>query len=489
VTGSYAPPKGVLLAEPYTRPLNNGAVMPFCYRYFYLTGLLQPAPVYQDGYLTTPYTQPITADANGRFSPIYLDPSIQYGSQLYTKAGVQFQYVDPVQPQVVNLASAVQTTQITTNSTSLANTGLTYTVENTGTYGFEFFMEVTANNNSSVVEFDVNFTGTINTSNANGYSSIYPGGQIAEILNSEVGYGLTTAGVRYGFWMRGVFTASSGGVLSLQWATSNSANTITMNAGAYMAVQPVGAALGLLFHDPLNQPFAASPLTQIQSNCYRLFYYSGTSTSAPVYADAGLQNRLSQIIGQAQPSCTADINGRFNPIYLDPAITYKCLLYSVSGTLLETLDPYVPRCFEPVTAVKPTATSRPTGAGSAADPALQVTLAPGVYQLSALLEIYCASAQTIGVTIGKIGGGGTITTSATAETLLALITGVGYTSGVLGSAISFTTGVGLTGAIFNGSVTVSGGTVVLGVSWNTSGTAGVQITMNPGSILVARQLG
>lgn len=97
---------------------------------------------------------------------------------------------------------------------------------------------------------------------------------------------------------------------------------------------------GVLFDDPIDRPLSNSG--QFQPGCYRLFYLTGSTTPTPVYADAALTTPLSQTPGQAQPSCTADGFGRFNPIYMDPSIVYRCQLFSVGNILLQDVDPYVP---------------------------------------------------------------------------------------------------------------------------------------------------
>lgn len=97
---------------------------------------------------------------------------------------------------------------------------------------------------------------------------------------------------------------------------------------------------GALFYEPLDKPLSAAG--QVMAGAYRLFYLTGTTTPTNVYADGALTTPLSQVPGQAQPSCTADGNGRFNAIYLDPNIIYRVQLFSQGGILLQDVDPYVP---------------------------------------------------------------------------------------------------------------------------------------------------
>jgi hypothetical protein len=92
-------PTGILYGEPWVKPLSTtGQFQAGCQLNFYLTGTTTPANVYQDGALTTPYAQPITADSAGRFSPIYLSPSTIYKVVLTSAASVTLETTDPYVP-------------------------------------------------------------------------------------------------------------------------------------------------------------------------------------------------------------------------------------------------------------------------------------------------------------------------------------------------------------------------------------------------------
>jgi len=97
---------------------------------------------------------------------------------------------------------------------------------------------------------------------------------------------------------------------------------------------------GMLFYDPRAKPLSTNG--QFQPGCYLLFYGTGTTTLANVYADGGLTTLLSQTPGTSPPSCTAASDGRFVPIYLDPSVIYRVQLYTAGGIPLEDTDPYVP---------------------------------------------------------------------------------------------------------------------------------------------------
>lgn len=96
---------------------------------------------------------------------------------------------------------------------------------------------------------------------------------------------------------------------------------------------------GILFADPQAKPLSTTGLPQAAA--YYLFFLTGTTTPANVYADGALTTPLSQTPGATQPSCTADSAGRFNPIYLNPTTTYRVQLFSAINVKLEDTDPYV----------------------------------------------------------------------------------------------------------------------------------------------------
>lgn len=124
-----ATPTGVLWFDAYDKPLSTtGLAQPLSYRNFYLTGTTTPATVYQDGALTTPYAQPIVADANGRFSPIYLDPNVTYRAQLHNAANQLLEDVDPISPS----------SQVVTGSFTIGTTGFVANPSGTAQYAIFF---------------------------------------------------------------------------------------------------------------------------------------------------------------------------------------------------------------------------------------------------------------------------------------------------------------------------------------------------------------
>jgi hypothetical protein len=85
-----------LLTFPWPQLLDaNGDTYPGAKLYFYETGTSTLASVYTDAALTTPHTNPVVADANGVFEPIYL-ASKKYKAILKTAADVTLFSADPV---------------------------------------------------------------------------------------------------------------------------------------------------------------------------------------------------------------------------------------------------------------------------------------------------------------------------------------------------------------------------------------------------------
>ena len=86
-----------------------------------------------------------------------------------------------------------------------------------------------------------------------------------------------------------------------------------------------------LYYDPRSLPLNSNgvPMPGATLN----FYYTGTTTPAPVYADAGLTQQY------PPTNLEADSMGRFPAIYLDSTIAYRSQLYDQNGILYEDIDP------------------------------------------------------------------------------------------------------------------------------------------------------
>lgn len=75
--------------------------------YFYATGTSTPQDTYSDAGLTTPNSNPVLADADGLWPPIYLGET-DYKAILKTAADVTIQTIDPVlvNPQAASLSDS-----------------------------------------------------------------------------------------------------------------------------------------------------------------------------------------------------------------------------------------------------------------------------------------------------------------------------------------------------------------------------------------------
>lgn len=93
---------------------------------------------------------------------------------------------------------------------------------------------------------------------------------------------------------------------------------------------------GISFRRSFVKPLSVAG--QFQPGCYVIFYITQTTTLAPVYRDANLNTQFQQY----GTPLTADGDGRFPPVYLDPTITYDYKLYSKGGILLESVSPFLP---------------------------------------------------------------------------------------------------------------------------------------------------
>ncbi|MBS0219133.1 MAG: hypothetical protein JSR91_00175 [Proteobacteria bacterium] len=74
----------------------NGVPMVGAKLYFYTTGTTTPQATYADSGLLTPNSNPVVADADGRFPPIYLGPGDDYKAILKTSADVIVETIDPI---------------------------------------------------------------------------------------------------------------------------------------------------------------------------------------------------------------------------------------------------------------------------------------------------------------------------------------------------------------------------------------------------------
>jgi hypothetical protein len=101
-----------LLSPPFWTPVDgNGNIYAGAFANFYRTGTTTRQDTYADFALTTPNANPVEADANGAFAPIYLSADFDYKCVLTTAAGAIIKTIDPVPLQ------SFQTTVVLNGST------------------------------------------------------------------------------------------------------------------------------------------------------------------------------------------------------------------------------------------------------------------------------------------------------------------------------------------------------------------------------------
>jgi hypothetical protein len=88
---------GTLFLPFYAAIDGDGAPMGGAKLYFYLTGTTTPQHTYTASDLVTPNANPVVADADGLFPPIYLAPGPDYKAILKTAADVTVATRDPIQ--------------------------------------------------------------------------------------------------------------------------------------------------------------------------------------------------------------------------------------------------------------------------------------------------------------------------------------------------------------------------------------------------------
>ncbi len=119
---------GNLFVFPRPIAFDVGVVQPGAKLTFTLTGTTTPQNTYTDVDLTTPHANPVVADAEGLFSPIYMDPSFDDYRVKYTDSADVLIYQDDDIPasqsgQSLTLTAAVPFIDLIENDAS-ANNGV-----------------------------------------------------------------------------------------------------------------------------------------------------------------------------------------------------------------------------------------------------------------------------------------------------------------------------------------------------------------------------
>jgi membrane-bound inhibitor of C-type lysozyme len=101
---------GSIFVRPKAAPISgSGAPYAGAKYTFYLTGTSTLATVYTDSALSVAHSNPVIADANGTFAPIWLDPTKTYRAKLTTAANVLIEDIDPVDTKAPTAANVVFT--------------------------------------------------------------------------------------------------------------------------------------------------------------------------------------------------------------------------------------------------------------------------------------------------------------------------------------------------------------------------------------------
>jgi hypothetical protein len=92
-----------LFISPVVRATNAAnALLPGAKWYFYFTGTLAPAPIYNSSSLDGQHSNPVVANSAGLFAPIYLNPSVTYRAILKDAIGAVIQDIDPINGESID---------------------------------------------------------------------------------------------------------------------------------------------------------------------------------------------------------------------------------------------------------------------------------------------------------------------------------------------------------------------------------------------------
>jgi hypothetical protein len=163
---------------PRQQPLSAaGLVLPGAKISFYLTGTSTPTPVYTTSALSVAHSQPVVADAGGRFAAIYLDPTISYKATVTDANDVLLYTVDPVNDDVGVTALSTNLASTTSGSDGARLVGLRDTT--TGSAG----LTVSAYLNLKVKGLKATFgaVGDGVTNDATAINTAFTSGKIVEI--------------------------------------------------------------------------------------------------------------------------------------------------------------------------------------------------------------------------------------------------------------------------------------------------------------------
>lgn len=244
---------GRLFSLAYTKPLSTaGLPLAGAQMFFYQTGAYTTQQtVYQDIALTSPAAQPLVADGNGRFAPVFLNPALSYSWQLYTAGSVLLEQADPVNTQNVAIPVTlyVPANESRSSTVTLANDlYLIYSIPAAGTYRIDIDLQWTTTTAGATpgLQYEIHFTGTTNAG-AGGVFAVmglanaatYAGAiQLNTLLSGQA---LATGAGQNVWRISGTIQATSAGTLTVQWAQNiSSVTATTLGQGSSMTVTRVG---------------------------------------------------------------------------------------------------------------------------------------------------------------------------------------------------------------------------------------------------------
>lgn len=180
-----------LFHEPFFAPPSDaGATLPGAKLNFYQTGTTTRQDTYTTSALSVAHANPVVADANGRFPPIYLDPSlVQYKAVLTDANDVEIDTVDPyVTPTVAGQSVTDKSSNYTTTASdnnkviNLTASG-TISLGDAATVGDEYTVTV-KNSHSASITVDLDTATDSLDGTVNGSIELGPNSMMTFITNS-----------------------------------------------------------------------------------------------------------------------------------------------------------------------------------------------------------------------------------------------------------------------------------------------------------------
>jgi hypothetical protein len=242
---------GLLFRQPYNKPLSTvGQFQAGCYLIFMSGGVL--APVYRDPALLWPYAQTsipgagpqsknsvtsgVASDATGRFTPIYLNPAIEYSYQLFSAAGTLLE-----SGTNVNTSNTLQTLEsYKISTTSRSNTAvltndpdLQVALGTVGTYRIEADLcWYSSAASGDAINFAVAFSRQLNSAAGNDLIAYGTMNGTNEVFDISFGpalgqFDINNQPSQNVLHIAGTVQINQIGTLSIKWAQFAASNDIT----------------------------------------------------------------------------------------------------------------------------------------------------------------------------------------------------------------------------------------------------------------------